>query len=42
MRLPLDPALIPAGYVIVDLSDEPFDENPAHSGRTLLRATDAL
>ncbi|WP_370891608.1 anti-sigma factor domain-containing protein [Janibacter sp. GXQ6167] len=29
--------LIDAGYVIVDISDEPFDDNPAHSGKTLAR-----
>ena len=30
-------SLIDAGYVIVDISDEPYDDNPAHSGKTLAR-----
>lgn len=30
-------SLIDAGYVVVDISDEPFDDNPAHSGKTLVR-----
>lgn len=34
---PIDDAVIQEGYVIVDLSIEPFDDQPAHSGNTVMR-----
>lgn len=42
VRLQVDPALIEQRYTIVDLSNEPYDEDPAHSGETVLRATQSL
>lgn len=33
----IDDALIEAGYLIVDLSNEPFDDEPRHSGDTIMR-----
>ena len=35
--LPVSQRLIDEGYVIVDISREPFDDKPAHSGQTLVR-----
>jgi hypothetical protein len=35
--LPVSQQLIDEGYVIVDISREPFDDQPAHSGQTLVR-----
>jgi len=35
--LPVPQRLIDEGYVIVDISREPFDDQPAHSGETLVR-----
>lgn len=35
--LPISQQLIDEGYVIVDISREPFDDQPAHSGETLVR-----
>jgi hypothetical protein len=35
--LPVSQRLIDEGYVIVDISREPFDDQPAHSGETLVR-----
>lgn len=35
--LPVSQRLIDEGYVIVDISREPFDDQPAHSGDTLVR-----
>lgn len=35
--LPVSQDLIDEGYVIVDISREPFDDQPAHSGKTLVR-----
>ncbi|MFN2319589.1 MAG: anti-sigma factor [Dermatophilaceae bacterium] len=35
--LPISQQLIDEGYVIVDISREPFDDQPAHSGHTLVR-----
>ena len=35
--LPISQELIDEGYVIVDISREPFDDQPAHSGQTLVR-----
>ena len=35
--LPVSQELIDEGYVIVDVSREPFDDQPAHSGETLVR-----
>lgn len=35
--LPVSQRLIDEGYVIVDISREPFDDEPAHSGDTLVR-----
>ncbi len=35
--LPISQQLIDEGYVIVDISREPFDDQPAHSGQTLVR-----
>lgn len=35
--LPVTQELIDQGYVIVDISREPFDDQPAHSGETLVR-----
>lgn len=35
--LPVPQQLIDQGYVIVDISREPFDDQPAHSGDTLVR-----
>ncbi|MEO7447734.1 MAG: anti-sigma factor [Humibacillus sp.] len=34
---PISQRLIDEGYVIVDISREPFDDKPAHSGNSLLR-----
>lgn len=34
--LPVPQRLIDEGYVIVDISREPFDDQPAHSGETLV------
>lgn len=34
---PVDQAAIDEGYDIVDLSIEPFDDQPAHSGATIMR-----
>ncbi|SDL64056.1 anti-sigma factor [Tessaracoccus oleiagri] len=36
-RFIVDPSLIEAGYVIVDLSNERFDDEPRHSGDTIMR-----
>ncbi|RMB57495.1 anti-sigma factor [Tessaracoccus antarcticus] len=33
----IDDALIDAGYLIVDLSNEEFDDEPRHSGDTIMR-----
>ena len=35
--LPISQELIDEGYVIVDISREHFDDQPAHSGETLVR-----
>lgn len=35
--LPVSQELLDQGYVIVDISREPFDDQPAHSGQTLVR-----
>jgi hypothetical protein len=35
--LPVSQRLIDEGYVIVDISREPFDDQPGHSGATLVR-----
>ena len=35
--LPVSQQVIDEGYVIVDISREPFDDQPAHSGQTLVR-----
>lgn len=35
--LPVSQRLLDEGYVIVDISREPFDDQPAHSGETLVR-----
>lgn len=35
----IDQRLIDDGYVVVDISREPLDGNPAHSGRSLVRGT---
>ena len=37
IALPVSQRLIDEGYVIVDISLEPFDDQPAHSGQTLVR-----
>lgn len=42
VRLQVDPALVEQRYTIVDLSNEPYDDNPAHSGDTVLRSTQTL
>lgn len=42
VRLQLDPELIAQHYTIVDLSYEPYDDDPAHSGVTILRSTQTL
>ncbi len=34
---PIDPSLIDSGYTIVDLSNEAFDDDPKHSGKTIMR-----
>lgn len=36
---PISPALIAEGYLVVDISREAFDANPAHSGDSLARGT---
>ncbi len=36
---PISPALIDEGYLVVDISREAFDDNPAHSGDSLVRGT---
>ncbi|MHA6511059.1 hypothetical protein [Tessaracoccus sp. Z1128] len=36
-RFTVDEALIEAGYLIVDLSNELFDDEPRHSGDTIMR-----
>lgn len=36
-RFTVDDALIDSGYLIVDLSNEPFDDEPRHSGDTIMR-----
>jgi Fe-S-cluster formation regulator IscX/YfhJ len=38
-RFPIPQALIDQGYVIVDISRENFDDQPQHSGDSLLRGT---
>lgn len=35
----IDPRLLDEGYVIVDVSREPLDGNPAHSGDSIVRGT---
>ncbi len=35
----IDQRLLDAGYVIVDISQEPLDGNPAHSGHSIVRGT---
>ncbi|MBD2760421.1 anti-sigma factor [Yimella sp. cx-573] len=35
----IDPRLVQEGYVIVDLSREPLDGNPKHSGDSIVRGT---
>lgn len=42
VRLQVDPELVDQRYTIVDLSNEPYDDNPAHSGDTVLRSTQTL
>jgi hypothetical protein len=37
--LAIDQRLIDDGYVVVDISSEPLDGNPAHSGQSLVRGT---
>jgi hypothetical protein len=39
MTFPISQALIDRGYVIVDISREAYDKNPAHSGDSLVRGT---
>ena len=36
-RFTIDPSLIESGYLIVDLSNELFDDEPRHSGDTIMR-----
>lgn len=36
-RFTIDPALVESGYLIVDLSNELFDDEPRHSGDTIMR-----
>jgi len=36
-RFAIDQALIESGYLIVDLSNEDFDDEPRHSGDTIVR-----
>ena len=36
-RFSIDEALIEGGYLIVDLSNEQFDDEPRHSGDTIMR-----
>ena len=36
-RFHVSDALIEAGYLIVDLSNEEFDDEPRHSGDTIMR-----
>jgi hypothetical protein len=36
---PVSQTLLDQGYVIVDISREPFDDQPAHSGDSLVRGT---
>lgn len=37
VSFPIDQKLIDEGYVIVDISREQFDDNPAHSGDSIVR-----
>ncbi|KYH44953.1 anti-sigma factor [Branchiibius sp. NY16-3462-2] len=34
---PMSASLVKSGYLIVDISEEKYDNNPAHSGNSLLR-----
>jgi hypothetical protein len=36
---PISQDLLDQGYVVVDISREPFDEQPEHSGDSLARGT---
>lgn len=38
-RFPISQDLLDQGYVVVDISREPFDTRPEHSGDSLLRGT---
>jgi anti-sigma-K factor RskA len=38
-EFPITSTLLEQGYVIVDISREPFDDRPQHSGDSLLRGT---
>ncbi|GAA6527491.1 hypothetical protein IDVR_32890 [Intrasporangium sp. DVR] len=36
---PISQSLLDQGYLVVDISREPFDEEPEHSGDSLVRGT---
>ncbi|GAA1755952.1 hypothetical protein GCM10009810_14640 [Nostocoides vanveenii] len=39
---PVPQSLLDEGYVIVDISREPLDDQPAHSGHSIVRGTLAI
>lgn len=39
---PVPQSLLDEGYVIVDISREPLDDQPAHSGDSIVRGTLAI